>query len=233
MNWANLFSASPLEFAIELVAVGQEAVARGFDATPAEIRDLFKELRYMRRLETAEAFKVWMAENCMALANIQSACDLIVKRRKLRDSISAEEITGHYAENRPNYERAEIYRICVEQSDVAHEIFSQIVEEEDSFFLLAIEQSTDLETVKMGGYVGEVSRKDLPGEVEAAVFGTLPGEVIGPVKTSSGWQILLVQSARTIPIDQVESEIRDHLLQEIVTKAVRRAEVIYDYAKEA
>ena len=233
LNWSALFDVpSVLGFTVEQVALAREAETRGFEATPEEVRELFNELRYMKRLESGDALRQWMSDHHLDIGNIQSGCELAVKRRKLRDSISADEIAGYYAENRPHYERVEIYRICVPAEDTAREIYAQIVDEDESFSLLAIEQSSDAETAKRGGYVGEVSRTDVPGEVEAAVFGAQPGDVVGPVKTELGWQVLLVHAARTIPLEAVSGEIRETLFREMIDRAIKRAKIVYDYAAE-
>lgn len=210
-------------FAREQIAVATFAEARGFEASDAEIKELFTELRYMRRLETGDALRQWMADNSLTTDRIVEACSHLVLRRKLRASIAEDEIAGYYAENRPSYERVELYRLTVADRELALELRAAVEEEDESFCLLAMQYSTDAETAKMGGYAGEVGRDDVAAVVEAAVFGSTPGDLIGPLETEEGWDLILVHDARTIPLEEVWGEIRDLLFDEMVEAALEGA----------
>ncbi|MEM5471877.1 peptidylprolyl isomerase [Hoeflea sp. AS60] len=210
-------------FAIEQLVIAQMATAHGFEVNDDEISETFRELRYIRRLESGEALKQWMTDNSLDSATVWAACEQMILRRKLRDSISDAEITGVYAEERPSYDRAEIYRICVEDQDAANELRALVEEEDESFSLLAIEHSTDAATARMGGYAGEVSRDDVAGELEAAIFAAEPGDLVGPLKTAEGWQVVLVHALRAIPLEDVASTIRETLFEKMTAPAMRNA----------
>lgn len=218
--WSAVIGGPDLKmFAEEQIIIAKAARARGLEATEEEVQELFSELRYMKRLEKSESLKQWMAEENVSTDNIFTVCEQLVLRRKLRATISDEEIAGFYAENRPNYERVELYRVVVNDPDTARELRALVEEDDESFCLLAIEHSTDAATAKMGGYVGEIGRGEVTGEVEAAIFGAAPGSLHGPVKTERGWEILLVQNAHTIPLRDMAASIREILFAEMIAAA--------------
>lgn len=226
LGWASFLEGPDLrEFASEQVAISQAAKARGLDATKAEVQELFVELRHMKRLESAEALRQWMTETGLTVGAMTEACRQLVLRRKLRETITDEDIAGHYAEHRPDYDRALVYRILVEDQDVAQEIRALVMEEDDSFYLLALEHSIDEETAPMGGFLGELARSDLQGEAEASVFGAAAGDVIGPLKAEGGWELLLVHELGTIELEDVQDLIRNELFEEMIATAVARARI--------
>ena len=226
IGWSALVGGPDLvSFAIEQVALAQMARSRGFEADAQDVRDLFNEFRYLKQLESGDALKRWMADHDVSVADIQTACEQIVLRRMLRDTISDEDIKSWFAEHRPSFERAEIYRIIVEDRDQAQELYSLVTEEDESFSLLAIEHSTDADTAKMGGYVGEVARADVAGEREALIFAASPGDVVPPMKTDLGWEIVLVHYRQSRQLDDVATEIRDTLFNQMITDAVARVDL--------
>lgn len=232
LNWHALFGGDEalLDFVVDLAVCADEAKARGYEASREEVQELFNEIRYLKRLESSDALRQWIADNHMDLEAIRTGCAMTILRRKLRDSISIEEIAGYYAEDKPSYERAEIYRICVDDEDLAQEIRAQVIDDGASFFLLALRHSTEAETAKVGGYVGEIGRKQVSGETEIAVFSSKPGDLAGPVKSDSGWHILLVHDLWTISPEDAAASIRAVLLDEIVQRGRKRAVITHEYA---
>ena len=108
---------------------------------------------------------------------------------------------------------------------MAQELQALVLEEDDSFCLLAMQHSIDDETAPMGGYLGQVGRSDLHGEVEASVFSAVAGDVVGPLKTEIGWELLLIHELLTIPLEEVADEIRDILFDDMIHAAQSRARV--------
>lgn len=230
LNWQILFGGENLiDFVIDLVVSADEAKSRGFEASQDEVQTLFNEIRYMKRLETAESLRAWISDNHVDTDAIKLGCAFAVLRRKLRDSISPEEIAGFYAEFKTSYERAEIYQICIDDPDLANEICAQIVEDGKSFYLMALQHSTDVKTAKMGGYSGVISRSDMAGELEIAVFSAQQGDIIGPIKTAAGWRILMVHELWSVTLREASEAIQTALFAEIVNRSRKRVKVTHSY----
>ena len=90
------------------------------------------------------------------------------------------------------------------------------------FARLAQEWSLDGGTRASGGDLGWVERGQLAGPVEDAIFSSSPGDIHGPVESSFGWHVVVVEavrpaSARPFP------ECRQEILEELAADRRRAA----------
>jgi parvulin-like peptidyl-prolyl isomerase len=73
------------------------------------------------------------------------------------------------------------------------ELFYGIQEGEMSFYEVAHQYIQDTELRRKGGYRGIVRRKELKSEISAAVFAAKPPQVLKPIVTSSGVNLVFVE----------------------------------------
>lgn len=201
------------ELTAKNAAVVQHARKNGISVDAGELQSFFNEYRYELGLETAESFNNWMSENNIGLQTLQNVFEIGVIRNKLRAGITDAEVADYFAINKDAYDVAELYSITVEDSDTADELYSQLEEGEESFQALAVEHSIDGDTFRQGGFVGEVTRETVSGEVEAAVFAASPGDLIGPIKEDDGYTIYMVRNIIRPELTVVLESIRDELFE--------------------
>ena len=192
----------------------QYCTEKGISASKEEIQVVFDELRYSNELEKAEETKSWMAENGLDQAAVSNVCEIMALRNKVREAFTDEEIKEEFVEDQSNWDVAEIYSISVDDEDLANEIVSQLEDEEDSFYNLAVEHSIDEDTYLKGGYVGEVKRNDLRADAEAAIFKASAGDVVGPFKEEDLFTIYKVLRVINPELNDVKDVIRDRLFEE-------------------
>jgi parvulin-like peptidyl-prolyl isomerase len=77
----------------------------------------------------------------------------------------------------------------------------------------------------MGGFVGSVSRSDVTGEIEAAVFGAAPGTVVGPMKTEKGYNIFKVGATHKPAMDREADTVRNALFNELLARLRSEAKI--------
>jgi parvulin-like peptidyl-prolyl isomerase len=80
-----------------------------------------------------------------------------------------------------HFDKAAISRLVLADEGVARELRAQIVEDGADFHALTREYSIHAETRPAGGYAGLVIRTDMEPALEAAVFGSQPGKIVGPI----------------------------------------------------
>lgn len=197
-------------------AVIQYCAEKGISATAAEIQLVFNELRYTAELEKAEQTTAWMAENGLDEQSVAQACEITALSNKIRESISEDELKETFLEAQATYDVAEIYNITVDDEGLANEIVSQLEDEEDSFYNLAVEHSIDEDSYLKGGYTGEMTRNSVRAEAEAAIFGASNGDVVGPIKEDDDYTIYMVHKVVKPEFDDVKETIRDGIFEELL-----------------
>ncbi|HOK45207.1 MAG TPA: peptidylprolyl isomerase [Bryobacteraceae bacterium] len=216
-----------LERSIELLLLRQYAASHGIVNTDEQLQLALDEMRYQRGLESVEKARQWMKANHQTELSLQDAIDGMLIRNKVRNSIPEEQIAAYYAEHQLEFEKVTLYSIRLDSEEKAKELYAQITEEGANFHVLAMEHSTDSETAPKGGYVGEMTRAMLSGEIEAAVFKAKPGDVIGPIKTSKGWNLFKVAKIHKPTLAEVRSNIQMTLFLQLLAKLRAEAKIEY------
>lgn len=95
--------------------------------------------------------------------------------------------------NRGKASMARASHILVKTEEKANELKEKIANDKVTFMKTALKES-DCPSGKQGGKLGEFSKGQMVPEFETAVFSevTTIGEVVGPIKTSFGYHLLLV-----------------------------------------
>jgi parvulin-like peptidyl-prolyl isomerase len=216
-----------LSDAVALVLMRQYAAERGIANTDAELQLAADELRYVRGQEKADTLRQWLRENHQDASSFQDGLDAMLLRNKIRNAIPAEEIKAYHAEHALDFETAEVYSIRVDSEPLAKELLAQINDEGANFHLLAMEHSRDDASRHAGGFVGNLSRKDMTGVVAAAVFSTRPVSVIGPVKTDHGWNLFKVTKIHKPTAEESAETVRMKLMDQLISQLRAKARIEY------
>jgi peptidyl-prolyl cis-trans isomerase C len=81
-----------------------------------------------------------------------------------------------------------------------------------AFEAVAMQSSIDAATRFKGGDLGQTTTDSLPQDIAAAVAGAKAGQVVGPVRTASGWTILRVEERGPEPAPTLD-EVRPQLIR--------------------
>lgn len=107
----------------------------------------------------------------------------------------------------------------------AEDALDQLLRKPALFAQLA-KSLSDCPSAQVGGSLGQLGPGDLVGEVERALAGLAPGEVLAtPVRSRFGWHVLKLErriDGRMLPFDYVEDKIRLHLESRAWTAAATR-----------
>lgn len=217
---------------IEFMLVNQGAEKAGITNTDEQLQLAVDELRYQRGLESAEAARQWISESRLDLISIQNGVNNMLLRNKLRNSIPESDIEAYFAEHQLEFDKVELYSIRVDTEELAQELFAQITEEDENFYLLAMEHSQDEETRPMAGYVGKLTRSGMTGEIEAAVFKAGQGEVVGPIETEKGFNLFLVKDIHKASLEKEKEGIQMILFNQMLNKLHTEADIEYPVFKE-
>ncbi len=207
-----------VERTLEYALLRAHAEKIGLANTDAELQLAADEMRYARGLESVEKLKQWMKGRGLNVLSIQQAIDGMLIRNKLRSRFEAREVEAWYAEHKLDLEKVRLYSIRVENAEKAKELLAQVNDEGADFHALAMAHSTDTTSKHLGGFVGDLGRGDVTGEIEALVFPPAAGKVVGPVMTEKGWNLFKVGAHIRPTLAEAESQVRDALLAQLVAK---------------
>ena len=118
-------------------------------------------------------------------------------------------------QNKLNYETVILYRIVVRDAPLAQELFYQITEAETSFYQAAHQHDIDERRRCHCGYEGTLSRRGLKPDIAAQVFGSQPKDVLGPIQSEEGYDLLMVEDFLGAELtEKIQTQILNQLLNE-------------------
>jgi parvulin-like peptidyl-prolyl isomerase len=194
--------------------ISKAAQEREVAVTPEEIQAEADRQRYERRLESSASTLAWLSEQLITPEDWEAGILDRLLADKFAKSLFAKEAEKYFAEHRLDFEQILLYRITVPYEQLAQELFYQIEESEISFYEAAHLYDVDERRRKQCGYEGILYRWSLKPELAAIVFGQRLGEVIGPLKTEQGYDLLMVEEILTAELTpKTHEEIIDRLFQ--------------------
>jgi peptidyl-prolyl cis-trans isomerase C len=141
-------------------------------------------------------------------------------------TVSDKDIEEYYEKNKQNYIQPasrDVRHILVKKKAKADSLYQQ-VSNGANFAALAKKHSEDPSSKKQGGKLPISKGRQVP-EFDKAAFALDVGEISRPVKTTYGWHIILALTAikkeKTTPLSEVRPAIRQQLLQQKKTDAMK------------
>lgn len=188
---------------------------RNLDISEEEIQEEADRFRHQHKLESAADTFSWLEEQMMTPDDWKTGIFDQLLRKKLAEHLFGNEVETYFAQNKVQYEQAILYRILVPYRALAQELLYEIEEEEISFFEAAHLYDLDERRRLTCGFEGKVSRWKLKPDLAAKVFAANPREVVEPIQTDAGFELLMVEefiAAELTP--ETRQQILDKLFQE-------------------
>lgn len=209
-----------LDALIDQTIIESEAKKQKIDIADEDIENELKLLEEAYGGE--EALKAAMETSGISLADVKKDLSLNLTIEKLlesRISVTEEEMTTYFNENKESFATAEQVKashILVEDEATAKKVKDMLASGED-FSALAKEYSTDTTTKEQGGDLGFFTKGEMVAEFEEAAFSLKPNEISEPVKTEYGYHIIKLaekQEAKEANYEESKSEIKEQLISE-------------------
>lgn len=160
------------------------------------------------------AFQDWLESEGldMDLFYAQIANELGIQ--KLQEHLAEGRLQEYFIERKLFLDRVILSRIVVEESELAAELYSQLVDGA-SFEGLAREYSLT-EDRYMNGMFGFMARGSLPDTLRAMLDVSVPGSVLEPLELEGNWYIFRYE--HTMPATLDDPTIRQALLDELLER---------------
>jgi parvulin-like peptidyl-prolyl isomerase len=141
-------------------------------------------------------------------------------------TVTDTDVEAYYKKNKQNYVQPasrDVRHILVKKKALADSLY-QRAKNGENFAALAKKYSQDPSSKPQGGKLPISKGRQVP-EFDKAAFALKTGEISPPVKTTYGWHIILaltaVKKQKTTPISEVKPAIRQQLLQQKKTDAMK------------
>jgi parvulin-like peptidyl-prolyl isomerase len=168
------------------------ARAAGLTVADGELQKAADAFRQRQGLASAEQTNAWLARHHLSVLDLEDALERELLIDKFKDHLARDRLAAHFKAHEADYALARLRVILVAQQDLARELRTQIHEEGQDFAALAGAHSLHPSRAA-GGQLGLVMRRQLPPTVADAVFSAREGELVGPVATAQGYQLVLVE----------------------------------------
>lgn len=216
-----------LRRAVRDFVVMQAVAKEGVVVTDGELQAAADEFRQRNGLHKAIDTEQWLTAHRLTVDDLEKRLHSTIAEEKLLNRvITQQDIWTYFAEHRGHFDTVELSHIVVKQEGIALELFTQITEEDADFYTLARQYSIDEKTKDAGGYIGDVYRRELSPQVEAAVLGADEETVVGPIKTDQGYHLIMVEAIDLAVMDEVtEEHIKNVLFETLLEKEIANASV--------
>jgi foldase protein PrsA len=137
------------------------------------------------------------------------------KIRKDASKVTDADVQAAYDKNKAQYAQPESreLHVVLTKTEAQADKAKKAIDGGDSFASVAKKYSIDQVTKSQGGKL-TVAKGQQEAQLEKAAFGAKKGEVVGPVKSESGYYVLQVDkvvAAKQIPFAQVKTALKQQL----------------------
>jgi parvulin-like peptidyl-prolyl isomerase len=207
-----------------IVSAAEEA---GIKVETEELQQAADKLRLMNKLKSADNTWAWLRKHSLSLDDFEKMVYNSLISTKLAAHLFADKIEPYFFEHQLDYAGVVMYEVVLDDEDLAMELFYAIQEGEMSFPEVAHQHIQDTELRRTGGYRGIVRRKELKPEISAAVFAAKPPQILKPIVTSKGVDLIFVEELIQPQFDeQMRSKIILDLFAEWLKQQVEQVEIL-------
>lgn len=235
-----------LENAIETLPDEYRAYAAG-EGKKSFAEDLLRMKRLARAAEESGVAQRPSVRAQLAISRANTLASAQVEEMRKSIEVDAERVKEIYDERKDQFERASARHILIafegspaagedpptdgEAKATAENILERIRGGED-FAAIARAESADKGSGARGGELGEFAKGQMVPAFEDAVFSAEAGELTPIVKTQFGYHVIEVRERKTMALEevreQIESELRQQMLQQQIENLDAETEVVFD-----
>jgi len=195
-----------------------------FDRNPVELTDLelqagMDAFRRAHKLCNAHDTLQWLQIHGMTHGQLDRVVSDNLAIAKLRDRIAEGKTQSYFDEHSADFDTAVVAQIECNDEVEAREIYLQLLSKEMDFYECACRRhSMPKARYSERPFFSRIRRYETSLEVAAKVFSALPGEILEPVRLSTGYVIMHVLSLIGGKFDEsTEALVKTILLQKWLT----------------
>jgi parvulin-like peptidyl-prolyl isomerase len=220
-----------VQLLVQRIQYEQEAERLGIAVTDADVEQRLEELKqqvfggddaaYQKSLEEQGYTEEMVLADVRATVIAERLYEVITKDIAVTDA----DIQAYYDEHPDQFqiENRDVRHILVEKKAKAEELYAELESGAD-FAALAKEFSQDPGSKDNGGEYEYVQKGQFVAEFDKYLFSADTNKLSKPIKTTFGWHLIqpLSEIRSSLPLEQVEAQIRQQLEQELQSEAATK-----------
>lgn len=213
---------------MDMCLVDKELRVNPVDVTDEELDEAMTEFRRRRRLFTVAQVERWMREHGTPQVQLEAHLRDEVARAKLRLRVAAGREEGYFQQHGAGFDRVQVARIHVSDADEALRLYEQLRQAPETFLRVAQERflAGGPEAGPEDGLFVTLQRRELHREQAELLFAGKPGQVIAPMPSGEGYEVLQVLRFAPAQLDDAtRQQIRNVLFEEWLDERRRTARV--------
>ena len=184
---------SVIEEIVTRKVIADAAAEASIKVETEELQKAADSIRLMSKLKSADDTWAWLQKHGLSLDDFEELIYNNVISGKLAQHLFADKVEPFFVEHQLDYAGVVMYEVVLDDEDLAMELFYGIQEGEMSFYEVAHQYIQDMELRRKGGYRGIVHRREMKPEISAAVFAATPPQILKPIVTSKGVNLIFVE----------------------------------------
>lgn len=210
---------SVVEGVVTRKIIASKAAEAGIKVDLEELQQAADNIRLANKLQHAEETWAWLQKYSLTLDEFEELAYTNVISRKLAQHLFADSVEPFFVEHQLDYAGVVMYKVVLNDKDLALELFYALQEGEISFHEIARQYIQDTELRRSGGYRGILRRTELRPEISAAVFAATPPQILKPIVTSIGVHLILVEE---IIQPQLDDMLRLKILSDLFSGWIKQ-----------
>ena len=206
--------------------IASAADEAGIKVETEELQKAADSIRLMSKLKSADDTWAWLQKHGLSLDDFEEVTYNNVISGKLAQHLFADKVEPFFVEHQLDYAGVVMYEVVLDDEDLAMELFYGIQEGEMSFYEVAHQYIQDTELRRKGGYQGIVRRKELKPEISAAVFAAKAPQVLKPIVTSSGVNLILVEE---IIQPELDNNLRSQIMFDLFYEWLKQQSELVEF----
>lgn len=188
--------------------VASEADKMGIKIEVAELQEAADLFRAKNRLNSVKITEKWLSIHQLSLDEFENIIHLELSNDKLKQVVLADKVEQYFYQHQLDFDRVVISEVILANKELATELYYAIREGEISFHDVATKYITDPELKRIGGYLGEIKRKDINAGLRSIFSVTTYPQVIKPIATDRGFHLIWLE-------EKIEATLEPDLYTEI------------------
>ena len=204
----------------------QELQSNDLEVRQETIEQVITNFRKENHLLEPEEFQAWLEKNELNYESIYYQIEDQIKYDQLVQKVTEPRLQNEFIERKLFLDQITLARLVVDDRELAEELKSQIQEDEASFEELVREHSITDDRV-VNGWMGAISRGQLPDEVRAALDHAQVGDIVGPLKMSEKWCLFRVEKieAATLANENLKQALRSDIFEQWIAEKLQAMQV--------